>query len=231
MMLGSTGRRLRLTAGAAALLLLLTGCSAAAGGSEPTGQAPAASSAPSEPAASEPASSAPAPAAAPTASPAQPAADRLEMAASTPLRVSIPALGLDAELLQTGIRADGTLEVPPGHEGAPASWYDRSPSPGERGASVLLGQVNSLEDESGVFFALEQLQGGETVSVARADGTTAVFEVYRVESFDKGSFPTREVYYPTPEAELRLITCDGVDGQPGAYPNNLVVFAKLVETA
>lgn len=219
MMLRSNRRRLRLTAGAAALAILLAGCATAGSDAEP---------APSSTAAEPPVASEPVETTAPSAD-ASP--DALEMSASAPVRIRIPSLELDATLIETGMRADGTLEVPPGHEGAPASWYDGSPTPGERGASVLLGQVNSLEDESGVFFTLDALQGGERIEVARADGSTAVFEAYRVESFAKDEFPTRDVYYPTPTAELRLITCAGVDGRPGEYPNNLVVFAKLVESA
>lgn len=221
MMLRSNRRRLRLTAGAAALAILLAGCASAGGKAEPAPSASAPAGA--SPAATEPVET-PAPGADATPDP-------LVMSASAPVSIRIPALELDSPLIETGMRADGTLEVPPGHEGAPASWYDGSPTPGERGASVLLGQVNSLEDDSGVFFALDSLAGGEEIAVTREDGSTARFEVYRVESFEKDAFPTREVYYPVPAAELRLITCDGVDGRPGEYPNNLVVFATLVGEA
>ena len=41
-------------------------------------------------------------------------------------------------------------------------------------------------------------------------------------------FPTAEVYGPTPDAQLRLITCDGpYDRAAGRYLHNLVVFATL----
>lgn len=220
----SMSRRLRLTAGAAALLITLTACSAA--GTEPQA-APTASSAPaaSEPSASEAAASESA------ATPSAEAPDQLMLEASPPVSVQAASIGLDAPLIRTGIREDGTLEVPPGEEGSPASWYDGSPTPGERGASVLLGQVNSTTDDSGVFYDLPQLQEGDEVTVTREDGSIAVFEVYRLESFAKDEFPTRAVYYPVPGAELRLITCDKGDDPDSRYPNNFVVFAKLVGSA
>ncbi|WP_413316629.1 class F sortase [Agrococcus sp. 1P02AA] len=224
MMLHGSGRRLRLTAVAAALLLSLTACSAASD----DGAAPDASAtAPVQ-------SQSPAPAETPQAE--TPAAEPteeapLEMAASTPVRVQIPALERDAELIQTGLRADRTLEVPPDAEGSPASWYDGSPTPGEPGTSVLLGHVNSLTDDSGVFYDLQSLVAGDEVRVLREDGSTAVFEIYRVESFAKDEFPTREVYYPASEAELRLITCDNLGGTTDGFPNNFIVFATLVEAA
>ncbi len=222
MMPHGTGRRLRLTAGAAALLVLLTGCGAAGTAPEP----PAATSSQSAPSATPTAQASPSSEPEPDAGPASAA---LAVGASTPVRVSIPTLEMQVELIETGMRADGTLEVPPGEEGSPGSWYDGSPTPGERGASVLLGQVNSTTDESGPFYELPAVQQGDEIVVEREDGSTAIFRAYRIESFDKDEFPTRDVYYPVPGAELRLITCDNPDGSTGSYPNNLIVFAELVE--
>ncbi|GEK79652.1 sortase domain-containing protein [Agrococcus baldri] len=218
-----TGRRLRLTAAAAALVLALTACGTAAGEAEPPAASatptPTAEAAPAETAAPETASAAPEETQGPV------------MAASRPVSMHIPALDRSSELMVTGMRADRTLEVPPGAEGSPASWYDGSPTPGEPGASVLLGHVNSLSDESGVFYELDTLVPGDEITVEREDGTTAVFEVTRLESFAKDEFPTRAVYYPVPGAELRLITCDDLGAGGDEFPNNTVVFAQLVGTA
>ncbi|SFR99722.1 Sortase family protein [Agrococcus baldri] len=226
MMLHGTGRRLRLTAVAAALLLALTACGTAA---DDAGQ-PEASAAPS------PATSAaPEPSAEPSAdgdsAPSESDADEPAMPASQPVRIDIPALDRTSELIVTGQRADGTLEVPPGAEGSPASWYDGSPTPGERGASVILGHVNSLSDVSGVFYELDTLEPGDEIRVTREDGSTAVFAVDHLESFPKDEFPTRAVYYPVPGAELRLITCDDLGAGGDDFPNNTVVFATLVPGA
>ncbi|MGM1028384.1 MAG: sortase domain-containing protein [Actinomycetota bacterium] len=216
----SNGRRLHLAVGAAAVVIALTACTSSGGGSP--APAPPASTAPAAPESEAPASEAP--------SDAAPAPDDMVMDASAPVRVGIPSVGLDAALIQTGVRDDGVLEVPPGEEGSPASWYDGSPTPGERGASVLLGQVNSTTDDSGVFYDLPRLVEGDEVTVTREDGSTAVFEVYASETFAKDEFPTRAVYYPVQGPELRLITCHEGEGE-GPYPNNYVVFARLVGSA
>lgn len=221
------GRRHHLAVVAAAVLLALTGCSAA--GSEPAPSPSSGAPAPAETTAAAPSDDAAAEATDAPASDAPAAA--MSMPASTPVSISIPALDRTSDLIETGMRADGTLEVPPGAEGSPASWYDGSPTPGEVGSSVILGHVNSLSDESGVFFQLDTLEAGDQVSVTREDGSTAVFEIYRLASFAKDEFPTRDVYFPVPEAELRLITCDDLDEANGLFPNNTVVFAKLVDEA
>lgn len=222
MMHHGMGRRLRLTAGAAALLFTLTACAAA--GDEP-------SASPAAPMPSATAAPTPAAEPSPSATPADEAPSTPAMAASTPVSITIPALDRTSELIQTGMRADRTLEVPPGAEGSPASWYDGSPTPGEIGSAVILGHVNSLSDESGVFFELDTLVPGDEILVTRADGTTAVFEVDRLESFAKDAFPTREVYFPSPTPALRLITCDNLDGTDPDFPNNTVVFASFVRAA
>ncbi|MDH3705796.1 MAG: hypothetical protein OES57_06985 [Acidimicrobiia bacterium] len=46
---------------------------------------------------------------------------------------------------------------------------------------------------------------------------------------DKDEFPTVEVYGPTEEPTLRLITCGGdFDGSARSYEGNLIVFAEFV---
>ena len=69
------------------------------------------------------------------------------------------------------------------------------------------------------------------MSIQRADGSTAVFRIRRLEVFTKSDFPTAEVYGHTANAQLRLITCGGAyDRVAQTYLGNLVVFADLVST-
>jgi hypothetical protein len=177
-------------------------------------------SAPSSPPpvrASAPADAAQAPSPAPEALPESP-----------PERLSVERIGLDDELVQLGLRPDRSLEVPPEGPGAPAGWYRHSPTPGEAGPSVLLGHVNATGGGPGVFAGLRALEPGDTIEVAREDGSTAVFAVDRGEQYGKDDFPTLEVYGNTEGSELRLITCDGFDPATGEFDDNYVVYASLV---
>jgi Sortase domain len=157
-----------------------------------------------------------------------PAVQGPTLPASVPVRVDVPAIGASSELVQLGLNPDGTVEVPPLERDSKAGWYRDSPTPGEVGPSVILGHVDSAEFGPGVFFRLGALRPGDQISVGRADGSTAVFTVDRVESVPKDDFPTLEVYGNTDRAELRLITCGG-DFDPSArsYVDNIVVFASL----
>ncbi|WP_309126732.1 class F sortase [Kocuria sp.] len=242
-MLTPTGDRRRGLLASAAVVLLLTGCAGTdpaptAASAEPvaTTAAPpspapfrtSAASASPAPASSTAAPPGPAPAPPAPAPPSTPQARLPVLAAAAPVSVRIPATGTGSVLLSLGLRADGSLEVPPTFPGAPASWYTGSPTPGERGPAVLLGHVNATDGGPGVFAGLRSLAPGDRIEVAREDGSTAVFAVERGEQYPKDAFPTQAVYGNTAGAELRLITCDGYDPATGLFDDNYVVYARLV---
>lgn len=144
-----------------------------------------------------------------------------------PIAVRIPSLGVQSELIETGINPDGTAEVPPAGPDAPASWMDVSPRPGEQGPAVLLGHVDG-GGQAGVFNRIGELHGGDEILVDRDGAPPARFEVYQVQSVPKAAFPTGDVYRDTPGAELVLITCGGsFDRSTGHYRDNVVVRARL----
>lgn len=204
------------------LLAALTGCGAATTGVPDAGSAPPSSATAS--AAATTAAPVP-PQSSPAAAPA--ASEPAVLPRSEPVTLDIPAIGLRTNLLKLGLRENGSLDVPPTGSGAPASWYNGSPTPGERGPSVMLGHVNALGGATGVFADLRKLTPGTDIKVSRADGTTAVFTVDHGAQYSKDNFPTLEVYGNTPEAELRLITCDGYDPATQLFDDNYVIYAKL----
>jgi sortase (surface protein transpeptidase) len=148
-----------------------------------------------------------------------------------PVSVAIPAIGVTSDLIRLGLNDDGTVQVPPLGADDTAGWYERGPKPGAVGPAVLLGHVDSAQFGPGVFFDLGAVQAGDTVEVARADGSVAEFVVDRVEVHPKADFPTIAVYGNTDDAQLRLITCGG-DFDPSArsYEDNVIVFATLTGT-
>ena len=79
-----------------------------------------------------------------------------------------------------------------------------------------------------VFFRLIQLRPGDLVEVRRASEWLR-FRVVAGERYRKYAFPTAEVYGPTPDPQLRLITCGGTfDTSLRSYRDNVVVYAVAV---
>jgi sortase (surface protein transpeptidase) len=157
-------------------------------------------------------------AAAPGPAAAQPAA--------LPVALTIPAIDVRTKLIRLGVTAQGSLQVP--QSTSVAGWYTGSPRPGAVGSSVIAGHIDSYQGP-GVFFRLRLLRPGNLVYVREASGKLAVFRVTSVRMYPKDHFPTAAVYGPSPDAELRLITCGGVfDHVTGSYLSNVVAYTTEV---
>ncbi len=198
-----TGRgTLRLLAATVGALVVLTGCGGAARG-------PAATAPPPVP------PSAPAPDGAAVADP---------VGVPEPTAVGIPAIEVASSLVDLGVAADGTAEVPDRFE--LAGWFEGGGRPGSRGPTVLLGHVDSTAGPA-VFHDLRSLRPGDLVEVTVADGTVARYAVTGTERFAKDAFPTAAVFGATTDDVLRLVTCTGeFDRGAGSYTDNLVVTAE-----
>jgi len=150
------------------------------------------------------------------------------LARSVPVRILIPAIGVSAPVMRLGQNPDGTVQVPPLAAHDLAGWYALGAAPGQRGAAVILGHVDSARGIS-VFFYLKDLRAGMRIYVTLADGKVAVFAVDGVQRVAKAAFPTEAVYGRARYPELRLITCGGpFDETSGHYLDNIIVYAHLV---
>ena len=147
---------------------------------------------------------------------------------SLPMSVDIPVIGVHSKLLHLGVNADGSIEVPSvATSASTAAWYKYSATPGQIGAAVIEGHLDSYHGPA-VFFRLGALRPGDHIDVALADGITAIFRVTGVREYAKSKFPARIIYGATDYAALRLITCGGAfDYATGHYRSSTVVFASL----
>jgi sortase (surface protein transpeptidase) len=144
---------------------------------------------------------------------------------AVPISLAIPAIGVQTSLIRLALTATGELQVPTSTR--VAGWYTGGPLPGQTGAAVIAGHVDSRAGPA-VFYRLRLLRPGELVYVRRADGSLAVFRVSAVREYAKSQFPTAAVYGPVPDAQLRLITCGGTFEQAtGHYLSNVIVSATL----
>ena len=145
---------------------------------------------------------------------------------ASPVSLTIPLIGVKTNLITLGLAQGGVMQVPTST--TVAGWYTGSPRPGSIGSAIIVGHIDSVSGP-GVFYRLPELRGGDDVFVKRADGTTAEFRVTAIQTYLKDHFPTQTVYGPTPDAELRLITCGGAfDAATHHYLSNIVVYASEV---
>ena len=149
------------------------------------------------------------------------------VAASTaiPVSVSIPAIGVESDLIPLGRGTDGWIEAP--EDSNDVGWYKDGVLPGEVGPAVIAAHVDSPW-AAAIFHRLSELEPGDEVSVTRSDGSVVEFVVTGSQNVEKHEFPTETIYAPTPTPELRLVTCGGpISSQTGLYEDNVVVTAVV----
>lgn len=147
---------------------------------------------------------------------------------SAPTRLVIPTLHIDTAVNPIGLNPDGTLAVPqPGPHLNEAAWFKNSPTPGQPGASIIEGHVDSVEGIS-VFWRLGDIRPGDQIIVYRNDGSRLVFTVNAVRDYPKSRFPTMSVYGgDLSQASLRLITCSDFDPTIHHHTGDEVVYSHL----
>jgi hypothetical protein len=140
-----------------------------------------------------------------------------------PTSITIPAIGLHAQIVPVGLQADGAMQVPDPDQ---VGWYRLGPRPGAPGPAVLIGHVDSHIGPA-VFYRLRQLRPGDQILIGQADGTTSRFLVGRLEQHPKTALPTSHIFNPAPGPHLRLITCGGpFNHHTHHYRDNLIVYAS-----
>jgi sortase (surface protein transpeptidase) len=156
------------------------------------------------------------------AQPLAPEPSRQPAPDAVPVRLRAPVIGLDTALIRLAVGADGALQPPADYDRA--GWYAAGTLPGQVGPAVVAGHVDSWTGPA-VFARLHELHPGDLVEVVRSD-RSVTFRIETVTQYPKDRFPTASVYGPTPDAQLRLITCGGqFDTGSGSYRDNIIVYA------
>jgi sortase (surface protein transpeptidase) len=162
--------------------------------------------------------------AAPAATTREVAAPRKQM--PIPVRVVIPAIGVDARIVELGLNPDRTMQVPTTL--ADAGWFAPGPEPGEQGAAVIVGHLNG-KSGPGVFARLSKLRRGAVITVRLRGGATVRFVARSMLRVRKSGFPTNRVYARTARPTLRVVTCAGkLNPVTGHHPDNYIVFATAL---
>ena len=142
---------------------------------------------------------------------------------AAPLRVRVPALGLDADVRPVGVGGDRQMRLP--DDPRVLGWYRFGPSPGDDGSVVLAGHVDSRRFGVGPLVALQSVDVGTLVQVVTRTGRVRSYRVDSIERFDQQALPAA-VFARTGPERLRLVTCTGPYlPEAGGYQQNLVVTA------
>jgi Sortase domain len=158
----------------------------------------------------------------PAPSPSKPAVP-LKIPAGGPTDLRIPAISVTTSLEALGLDQNGQL-TPPGY--TDAGWYAAGTAPGDIGPAVIAGHYDTAtRGGASIFYKLSSVKPGDAIQIKR-NAKWLTFIVTSIGSFPQSAFPTELVYGPTPNPQLRLITCGGTyNTSTQTYADNVVVFA------
>jgi hypothetical protein len=148
-----------------------------------------------------------------------------------PARLNIPALHVDAPVINVGATASGAMDAPTSNAihstyWTSVFWYDLGAAPGQAGNAVIAGHVDRVGGDPAIFWSLSNLVPGNKISVFTIEGKQLQFVVNRVVAYAAnapGQDIITAVFGPSKERHLNLITCSGVWTGNG-YDQRLVVF-------
>jgi len=211
------------------VLGLLTACTGPARSPEPTATvaASASASASMSPPASPSLSTTPRPVPSIAVHDAALGAQTPVAAAPAPVRLVVPDVSIDMPVDPVGVRDDGEMEIP--EDADRAGWYRFGPAPGDVGATVLAGHVDSRLTGIGQMARLREVVLGAPLTVTTADGTEHAYRVVDVQKVPKEGAPVDRWFDREGAPRLVLVTCGGAFRRDiGHYTDNVVVTAEPV---
>jgi LPXTG-site transpeptidase (sortase) family protein len=125
---------------------------------------------------------------------------------TTPARLVIPRINLDATIEARGLDANRNIQT--AKDFRHVAWYDLGPAPGQPGDAIINGHVNWWTGDA-VFTRLAQVRAGDVVIVVRADGANVRFKVTSERTVPWNA-RVGSLFASSPIATLTLITCTGV---------------------
>ncbi|HBU27941.1 TPA: hypothetical protein DEB00_02380 [Candidatus Uhrbacteria bacterium] len=156
--------------------------------------------------------------------PAAASSDREQGVVGLPVRITIPAINVDADIISVGKTSNGEMDVPEGP--AEVAWYSPGPLPGEQGSAVMTGHYDWYNNVPAVFDDLNKVKKGDKIVIEDENEITSTFVVRTTRIYGKDDNATDVFISSGGTAHLNLITCTGTwNSAEKTFSDRLVVFA------
>lgn len=144
-----------------------------------------------------------------------------------PVRLKIPAIGVDSLIEDALITPDGRMDVPAGSKNV--AWFSLGPHPGKVGSAVIGGHFGINKGVKFVFYDLDKLRVGDKIYIENDKGDTLAFVVRSISLFGRDDDATTVFTSNDGLAHLNLITCEGIWNRVNdTYPERRVVFTDAI---
>ncbi len=147
--------------------------------------------------------------------------------AAPPVRLSVPALGINAPVETVRLDRQGNVAAPAALKDV--AWYAGGATPGDPGSAVMDGHLGVRPGQA-VFWNLPKIRAGDMIVVTQADGTQVQFKVDSVQTYARTA-TVPQIFSTDGPPQLWLITCSGRwDYSRATYKDRLGVHAVLADT-
>lgn len=142
-----------------------------------------------------------------------------------PLRLKIPVINVDAVIYNTGLAANGAMDIK--QDPDKTAWYSLGPRPGENGSAVIAGHYGwDWNGQGSVFNELHNLNKGDKIATVDILGIATNFIVRDIKRYDPDADAYNVFISNDGKSHLNLVTCGGTwDDNKATYSERLVVFA------
>jgi len=148
-----------------------------------------------------------------------------DTAASPPVTLAIPAIGVTARVVPEGLGPGGTLDIPPPSQ---VGWYESGPAPGQSGTTMLAGHIDD-NGVPGALLRLNEVQLGAKIQVRTASGRVATYTVTRRQLLPQLELASSGLLSQQGAPALVLVSCGGAyDSATHLYLDNIVVVGTPV---
>ncbi len=143
----------------------------------------------------------------------------------TPVRLVVPSIKLDTDIVGVGLNTKGEMDVPSGKTNN-VGWYEDGANPGSLGSAVFDAHVFAA------FARLRELKEGADIYVFQKSGNKLHFQVTDHKIYPLRAVPLAKLFLAQDTKRLNLITCAGsLTRDHSTYDHRLIVYTTLVEDA
>lgn len=146
-----------------------------------------------------------------------------------PIRLTIPKIDVDAEVVSIGITPTWLLDIP--DDITKVGLYHLWPIPWEKGSAVIDGHFGWINKKPAVFNNLFKLQKWDEIHLHDDEWNIVIFIVNQLKIYDQNDDTTDIFNSNDWQSHLNIITCGWVwDKTKQSYTKRLVVFSdKVIE--
>lgn len=145
-----------------------------------------------------------------------------------PQKIIIDKLDVNTPIEPVQKDSQGRMDIPKNWNNT--AWYSLGPKPGENGAAVIAGHVDTPSGDPSVFYGIDTLNSGDQIIIVDENGNEIKFAVTNVATYELDDMPLDEIFEKTGPARLNLITCGGDwDKEKKDYTQRIVTYAELIQ--